>query len=67
MPTCDMTKDCPNRVTHIGEKGYVYCAACAPLRRGQERTRRMRPWELRLLAAGHPLPSYTPIPKPVAA
>ena len=67
MATCGMKKGCTNQVTHIGEKGYVYCAECAPLRRGWERCRRMRPWELKLVAAGKPLPSYKPIRKPVAA
>jgi hypothetical protein len=26
MPSCDMTKDCTEAVTHIRSKGYVYCA-----------------------------------------
>jgi len=57
---CDMTKDCTNQVTHIGEKGYVYCADHAWERRqsGYERTRRMRGWELNLIRNGKPLPSY---------
>lgn len=64
MPTCDMKRSCSNAVTHIGEKGFVYCATCAPLRSGFERTRKMRVWELRLLAKGEALTSYTPIRKP---
>lgn len=59
--TCDMKDDCSNQVTHIGEKGYVYCGACAPERRGWERVRRMHQWELRLLQRGEPVPSYRPI------
>lgn len=30
---CDMDKGCTNPVTHIGEKGYVYCAAHVERRR----------------------------------
>jgi hypothetical protein len=60
MATCDMKKDCAEAVTHIGSKGYVYCAEHAVQRResGHERTRAMRAWELKLIAAGQPLPSY---------
>lgn len=58
-----MTKDCTEAVTHIGSKGYVYCAEHAVGRRqsGYERTRAMRAWELKLIAAGQPLPSYKPV------
>jgi hypothetical protein len=63
MASCDMRKDCTEAVTHIGSKGYVYCAKHAVDRRqsGYERTRAMRAWELKLIAAGQPLPSYKPI------
>lgn len=64
MATCDMTENCTNPVTHIGSKGYVYCASCVPLRKGYERTRKMRVWERKLIEAGEPLPSYAPIRKP---
>jgi hypothetical protein len=58
-----MTKDCTDAVTHIGSKGYVYCATHAFDRRLSRRecTRRMRGWELKLLADGKQLPSYKPI------
>lgn len=26
---CDMAKDCQSAVTHIGSKGYIYCAETA--------------------------------------
>lgn len=60
---CDMSKDCHATVTHIGEKGYAYCTAHAIDRRTHagERTRKMRAWEIRLIQAGQPLPSYQPI------
>lgn len=65
-PTCDMADDCTNPVTHIGNRGYVYCARHGAMRRahGHESTRRMRKWERDLIAEGKPLPSYTPGPKP---
>lgn len=65
LPACDMAKDCTGPVTHIGSKGYAYCATHAAIRResGQERTRRMRAWELDLIRQGKPLPAYTPGPK----
>jgi len=66
MSTCDMRRDCTNPVTHIGEKGYIYCAEHALCRKGFERVRRMYVWELKLIEAGKPLPSYKPIRKPVA-
>ena len=45
MASCDMRKDCAEAVTHIGSKGYIYCAKHAVQRResGYERTRAMRP------------------------
>ena len=61
MGKCDMERDCSNPVTHIGEKGYVYCAEHVGCRRGIERCRRMRGWERARIAAGKPLLSYTPI------
>lgn len=65
--TCDMEKDCPYTPTHIGSKGYIYCADHALTRRqsGYERTRRMRPWELRWIAEGKVLPTYAVLPEPI--
>jgi hypothetical protein len=64
--TCDMTKSCTAPVTHIGEKGYIYCTEHAIERRRYvgEHTRKMRAWELKLIEAGKSLPSYKPLPKP---
>ena len=63
MASCDMRKDCAEAVTHNGSKGYIYCAKHAVQRResGYERTRAMRRWELKLISAGQPLPSYQPV------
>lgn len=59
---CDMDHDCQAAVTHVGNKGYIYCEDHAVRRRecGVERTRKLRAWEVALIAAGTPLPSYTP-------
>ncbi|GGG86892.1 hypothetical protein [Edaphobacter dinghuensis] len=64
--SCEMRDDCLNAVTHIGNKGYIYCSVHALERRqsGYERTRRLRVWELKLLRNGDAVPSYTPIKKP---
>jgi hypothetical protein len=63
---CDMKKDCTRPVTHIGHKGYIYCAECAVTRRagGHERCRKMKAWEVALIHEGKPLPSYEPIARP---
>lgn len=67
-PTCDgwcIESGSIGTVTHIGSKGYVYCAACAVRRRqsGYEQTRKMRAWELELINNGKQLPSYRPTTK----
>jgi hypothetical protein len=60
-PTCDGWCERANPVTHIGSKGYAYCAECA-LRRRQssagERTRKLTIKELRTINEGHPLDRY---------
>lgn len=58
---CDMRADCPRPVTHIDSKGWVYCTPCGNDRKYSVRTRKLRPWELRLLENGRPVPSYEPI------
>lgn len=58
---CDMKAECANPVTHIEDKGWVYCTEHATLRRGIHRIRKMQPWEIRRLEAGKPLQSYEPI------
>lgn len=55
---CNMRSTCLKPVTHIGEKGYIYCTECAGIRQGYERCRKMRAWELKLIKAGKPIPSY---------
>lgn len=57
---CEMRSGCTGEVTHIGSRGYVYCAACAPVRRagGSERVRKMSAREVRMIREGVPLPKY---------
>lgn len=68
-PQCEMRRECTESVTHIGSKGYIYCATHGTERRayGTERTRKMRPWELRWITEGRALPSYRPGPEPKEA
>ena len=54
-PACDMKADCTEPVTHIGEKGYIYCTLHAPDRWQLERVRKMRPHELNRIKRGEPL------------
>jgi hypothetical protein len=54
-----MAAGCQNPVTHIGAKGYTYCATCAPRRIGVERCRKLRSWEIAELKRGHAI-SYEP-------
>lgn len=58
--TCDMVKGCTKPVTHIGNKGYVYCSEHARIRRqsGFEHTRTMLKREIQLLQGDKPLAKY---------
>ena len=57
--TCDMRKECSEPVTHVDDKGWVYCT-----KHGQDRKlsrikcRKLTPSELRQLQSGKPLSSY---------
>ncbi len=62
-PQCDMRDECKNPVTHVGDKGWIYCAEHARGRQGWERTRQMRKWELDILKTGGQLPKYDRITK----
>lgn len=67
---CEMG-DCAAEVTHIGSKGYVYCAEHARQRRHSmwttETTRKLRSWELAILRRGDALQSYAPISRQLDA
>lgn len=65
--TCDMRRDCRAEVTHLDEKGFVYCRAHGIQRREHgKRCRALAKWELDQLAQGKPLAQYEPAPKPKA-
>ena len=49
---CDMTTDCAATVTHIDEKGFVYCRAHGICRKNYCRCRQLTKAELRTLMAG---------------
>lgn len=56
--TCDMERDCKQAVTHIDEKGFVYCHSHGVQRKTYCRCRMLQPKELKQLQAGVPLASY---------
>jgi hypothetical protein len=60
---CDMKAGCTQPITHIGEKGYIYCAEHVGDRKYWERCRKLRLWEIAVLESGEPLQSYKPISK----
>ena len=58
---CEMEDECSNVVTHIEDKGYIYCAEHARERRMSGfggRCRKMRPHELRRVQAGLQIKKY---------
>lgn len=61
--SCEMDKTCTNPVTHIGNKGYIYCKDHAATRKERESCRAMRKWELKLLQEGKQT-SYYLVPQP---
>lgn len=55
---CDMKLDCGASVTHIDEKGWVYCAQHGAIRKYTMRCRQLKPKELATLKSGILLISY---------
>ena len=55
---CDMTHTCDTPVTHIGDKGFIYCTNHAGDRKGWERVRKLRPHELNRLKRGQQIAKY---------
>ena len=55
---CDMEKDCSESVTHIDDKGYVYCRSHGIMRKSWRRCRMLKPKEKAQLLEGIPLSSY---------
>lgn len=56
--TCDMVRDCAAPVTHIDDKGYVYCTPHGEQRQSFRPCRKLRPHELRQLERGEPIKEY---------
>jgi hypothetical protein len=52
---CDMAHECKAAVTHIDEKGFVYCADHGATRKNYCRCRQLFPKELRTLRSGTPI------------
>ena len=55
---CDMEKECTQAVTHIDNKGFVYCREHGIRRKEWRPCRQLTPAELKQLKAGTPLASY---------
>lgn len=55
---CDMTNDCEAPVTHIDNKGFVYCTDHGISRRYYHPCRKLRPHELKKLQRGEPIARY---------
>ena len=57
-PRCDMVENCQAPVTHIDEKGFIYCKPHGIERRQYRRCRQLRQYELKKIQAGKPLKKY---------
>jgi hypothetical protein len=55
---CDMVEMCGEEVTHIDEKGYIYCTNHGWARRSWCRCRKLRPHELSRLRRGLQVERY---------
>lgn len=49
---------CMHPVTHIDEKGYVYCTSHGEQRQAHRRCRKLRAHELQTLRSGQPIERY---------
>ena len=49
---------CSRPVTHIDEKGFIYCRECGDKRKAARRCRKLTATELNLLRAGEVLSAY---------
>ena len=55
---CDMRDTCVSTITHIDEKGFIYCAEHGADRQSWCRCRKLTPAELKRLQAGRTIASY---------
>lgn len=56
--SCDMIDECSQPVSHIDEKGFVYCKDHGLRRKATHRCRQLKPAESKRLKTGEPLPRY---------
>lgn len=56
--TCEMVEDCPQPVTMIDVKGFIYCTEHGMERRFYQRCRKLRPHELRKVQRGIAIDRY---------
>lgn len=57
-PTCDMEADCTAPITHLDDKGWVYCTPHGEQRQMSHRCRKLRPHELARINRGDTVRSY---------
>lgn len=57
-PRCDMEKDCLEPVTHLDQKGYVYCTEHGLDRRRFRPCRKLRTHEINKLNRGEQINRY---------
>lgn len=55
---CDMTAECDQPITHLDDKGYVYCTTHGLQRRDYRPCRKLRPAEINKLQRGEQLDHY---------
>jgi hypothetical protein len=59
---CDMDKFCPEPISMIDDKGFVYCQNCGVARRGwgfyRMKVRKLRPHELNRLLRGEKVKAF---------
>jgi len=55
---CEMDRTCKETVTHIDDKGFIYCHTHGVQRKGYRPCRQLAPKELSQLWDGIPLASY---------
>lgn len=48
----------PGGITHLDQKGYVYCSGHGARRKQHRACRKLRPWELKRILAGKLLAHY---------
>ena len=55
---CEWSKDCKGVVSHLDEKGFIYCASHGNVRKAAMRCRKLTPREKRTLQSGGTIQSY---------